>query len=59
MENSRRDLLNDMSEHILKNYQNKYHPRFVFNTKTGKRIPKTGFWFLLRIILLNFYPKKS
>jgi len=37
VESSRRDLLNDMSEHksILKNYQNStYYPRYMFTPKT-------------------------
>jgi len=44
MESFRRDLLNDMAEHIpiLKNNQNTYHPRFIFAPKTGIELPKTG-----------------
>jgi len=36
MENSRRDLLNDVAEHrpILKNNQTTYEPRFSFTPKT-------------------------
>jgi len=44
MENSRRDLFNDMAEHrpTLKNNQN-YHPRFGFAPKTGVAFPKIVF----------------
>ena len=46
MENSRRDLLNDMAEHrlILKNNLNTYHPRCGFIHKTGG-ILQNGFCF--------------
>jgi len=47
MESSRRDLSNVMTEYepILKNNQNKYHPRFGSTLKTGIAFPKTGFCF--------------
>jgi len=43
MKSSRRDLLNDMAEHIaiLKNSQNTYHP-FWFHTQNRYGIPKNG-----------------
>jgi len=44
MENSRRDLLNDVAEHrsILKNNQNTFNPRFSFTPKAGIAFPKTS-----------------
>jgi len=49
MENSRRDLLNDVAEHrsILKKQQNTYYPVLVSYPERVKRIPKTGVLFLL------------
>ena len=48
MGSSRRDLLNDMTEHrpIFKNNQSTYHPRFAFTPKTGISIPQNGVLFL-------------
>jgi len=50
MESSRRDLLNDVAEHmsILKNDQNTHYPRFSFTPKTGIAFPLTVVLFLLR-----------
>jgi len=47
MESSRRDLLNDMAEHllILKNNQNTFHPRFGFTPKTSVAFPKRFFFY--------------
>ena len=47
MDSSHRDPSNDEAEHrpILKNNQNKYHPRFGFTPKTDISFPKTGFCF--------------
>jgi len=54
MESSRRDLLNDMTEHrsILKNYQNTYHPRFGFKPKTGIAVPNRGFVLKIHCVFL-------
>ena len=48
MESSRRDLFNDVAEHvsILKNNQNTYYPRFGFTPKIGITFLKTGVLFL-------------
>jgi len=56
MESSRRDLLNDMTEHrlTLKNNQNKYHPRFGFTPNTGTSSPKRGF-----VFTKNCHPEKN
>jgi len=47
MESSRRDLSKDMAEErcILKNNQNKHHPRFGFTPKAGIAYPKRVFCF--------------
>jgi len=46
MEGSRRDLFNDMAEHmpLLKNSQHTYYPRFGFTPKTDNSL-KRGFLF--------------
>jgi len=42
MESARRDLLNNMAEHVsvLKTNQNAYYPRFCLTPKTGIAFPK-------------------
>jgi len=55
METSRRDLLNDMTEHrpILKKKKNTYNPRFSFPPKTGIEFPKTCFVFTVSIFEID------
>jgi len=52
MESSRRDLWNDMDEHMpfLKNNQNTYHPRFGSTPKSGMAFPKKGGFVFSKIL---------
>jgi len=61
MESSRRDLLNDMTDHrlILKNDQNTYQPCFGFTPKTGVVFPKTGVRFYCVGQVLSYSPDSS
>jgi len=60
MESSRRDLVNDVTEHrsISKNNQNTFYPRFSFTHKTGLEFPETGVLFLYCVAFFAFFWKE-